>query len=544
MAPEKSPVLQVACLNCRKRHSKCSWTKPSEPSRIHEADASCDRCIALAETCIPGENTRFKHHSNELSPSDHQQWVKYPSRVRFIDETGDLEAIYNPDDNTSPALGFAFDSPTGVSHSSAPTPQPVEPTRQLHAVTHRGRRGTLPHNTLFTDARSLSSVPLGSRLGLYSDAGSLEGACFPLQSMQEARLMKYYLEYMCTWFDLCDASRHFALEVPRRAMSSPTLLNAIFALSSRHLSIMHEQFDEYASTRYHQNCLHKLSSISNDSSALNNDDLLAATILLRTLEELDVPLLGTDHEGHLLGIQVFMNAQDSTAVATEMRKAAYWIGLRQEVTMAFASQRSIKISLSHNFIDQSFSAGSDDVWANRIIVHCANVIEFSFGDGDQTASEYQALRDYDDGWLSSRPSSFLPIAYAPADTISGNVFPQIVYMNHAVVIGVAHGILARSLLLCYDPTLPKLGPARMIAQQRREEEVQDEIRQLCGIALSNRGTIPAMFTASLGIASCGDRFSRDDERMALLDLLIKTETDHFWPTADAQDTLKRAWGWV
>jgi hypothetical protein len=69
-------------------------------------------------------------------------------------------------------------------------------------------------------------------------------------------------------------------------MKCPTLLNAIFALSSRHLS-MHEQFDEYASTRYHQNCLRELSTVSNDSSALNNDDLLAATILLRTLEELD-----------------------------------------------------------------------------------------------------------------------------------------------------------------------------------------------------------------------------------------------------------------
>lgn len=145
-----------------------------------------------------------------------------------------------------------------------------------------------------------------------------------------------------------------------------------------------------------------------------------------------VPLLGTDHEGHLLGIQVFMNAQDSTAVATGMRKAAFWIGLRQEVTMAFASQRSIKISLSHNFIDQSFTEASDDVWANRIIVHCANVIEFCFGDGDQKASEYQALKEYDDGWLHSRPSSFLPLAFGPADPSSGNKFPQIVYMNHAV----------------------------------------------------------------------------------------------------------------
>ncbi|KAK7424116.1 hypothetical protein QQX98_000726 [Neonectria punicea] len=487
----------------------------------------------------------------ELSPSDQQPWVKYPSQVRFVDETSDLEAIYNVDGKPSAALRFNFDSPIALSHSSDPAltpqpqpqpqPQPREPTRE-RTFPERVRRDIARSSSPFIDERALSTLPVGSRLGLHNEAESYESACFPLQSIHEARLMKYYLEYMCTWFDICDASRHFALEVPRRAMTSPTLLNAIFALSSRHLS-MHDQFDEYASTRYHQNCLRQLSSISNDSPSLNNDDLLAATILLRTLEELDVPLLGTDHEGHLLGIQVFMNAQDSSAVATGMRKAAFWIGLRQEVTMAFASQRSIKISLSHPFIDQSFTDASDDVWANRIIVHCANVIEFSFGDGDQKASEYQALKEYDDGWLRSRPSSFLPLVYGPADPSSGHQFPQIVYMNHAVVIGVAHGILARALLLCYDPTLPKLGPARMITQQRREEEVQDEIRQLCGIALSNRGTIPAMFTASLGIASCGDRFSRDDERTALLDVLIKTETDHFWPTAGAQISLKRAWGW-
>lgn len=127
-----------------------------------------------------------------------------------------------------------------------------------------------------------------------------------------------------------------------------------------------------------------------------------------------------------------MNAQDTSIASTELRKAAFWVGLRQEVTMAFASQRNIKISLAHPWIDQSFSPGSDDVWANRIIVHSANVIEFCFGDGDQKTSKYQALRDYDEGWLRSRPASFLPLAYSPADAGSGNYFPQILYMNHAV----------------------------------------------------------------------------------------------------------------
>ena len=115
--------------------------------------------------------------------------------------------------------------------------------------------------------------------------------------------------------------------------------------------------------------------------------------------------------------------------------------------------------------------------------------------------------------------------------------------NFALVIGVVHAALARSLLMCYDPKLPKIGPARKAAQRSREEEVREEIRQLCGIAISNKSTIPAMFTASLGIASFGDTFSCDVERRALLDVLIKTDVEHYWPTKDAQITLKKAWGW-
>jgi len=74
--------------------------------------------------------------------------------------------------------------------------------------------------------------------------------------------------------------------LPRRAIESPTLLNAIFAVSSRHLSVI-GQFDEYASDRYHQDCLKHLRNIPINDPALMKDDLLAATILLRTLEELD-----------------------------------------------------------------------------------------------------------------------------------------------------------------------------------------------------------------------------------------------------------------
>lgn len=101
--------------------------------------------------------------------------------------------------------------------------------------------------------------------------------------------------------------------------------------------------------------------------------------------------------------------------------------------MAFVNQRPVRIKLNHNFIDRSFGPASDDTWANRIIIHCAEVVNFCFGEGDQAnPGQYQALRSYDDAWLLARPLSFLPLAYCEPDRTAGEVLPQILYLNHAV----------------------------------------------------------------------------------------------------------------
>lgn len=40
----------------------------------------------------------------------------------------------------------------------------------------------------------------------------------------------------------------------------------------------------------------------------------------------------------------------------------------------------------------------------------------------------------------------------------------------------------------------------------------------------------------------GDRFDELDEQKQLLDVLIRTETDHGWPTAKARRHLQVTWG--
>ena len=69
------------------------------------------------------------------------------------------------------------------------------------------------------------------------------------------------------------------------------------------------------------------------------------------------------------------------------------------------------------------------------------------------------------------------------------------------------------------------------------------MRRLCGIALSNRRAPPAMNTACIAIAMCGDHFAERSEQQALLEILVETDEKHAWPTGEIQKALKEGWGW-
>ena len=127
-----------------------------------------------------------------------------------------------------------------------------------------------------------------------------------------------------------------------------------------------------------------------------------------------------------------MNAQDPSVPASGLRQASFWIGLRQEIYMAFVNQRPVKTKLDHSFIDQSLLPASDDEWAKRILINTAEIENYCFGEDEQPLSTYRKLKLYDEQWLESRPLSFLPLSYRAADAACGEIFPEIWYMNHAV----------------------------------------------------------------------------------------------------------------
>lgn len=434
----------------------------------------------------------------------------------------------------------------------------------------------------------------------------------------EVALLRYFIDVLACWFDICDPEKHFALIVPPRARWCPPLKNAILAASARHLTrvcnpnskpdfvYFHDgevlpSLTEETALHYHTECIQDLVQRSMNMEQTQDASLLAAAIILRFYEEIDAPLREdpSDSELFLRVINVFIDAQTPTApvvphsspvitgpeIATDqhgifllssqvshsptashnsslnglpsywradgLRQAGFWVAFRQEIHSAFLKQRPFNLSLSRCEAFRSFSPAEDAVWADRLIVFCADVLEFCYNDKKDNVSQ-QSTQTLKDQWLGLKqyektcrellPASFEPIFFRDPDRSNGEVFPRICYMVDCHVVGVQYVDLAKILLSVYDPTRPKLGPGYNASMRALAKEVRAAVLRLCGIAMSNRKCPPALVTAYLGIAICGDYFEDLLEQEALLRVLDEMETRHAWPAGNTRQLLKEAWG--
>lgn len=184
-----------------------------------------------------------------------------------------FESLHHRTNASVSSPGFAFvATPSSLDNIvyKSPAAQSAGTSELLHSLTE-----TISHHSLDPGPSPLTS----SLARIYQ-----EGSLWPLQQKHEAVLMRHFVETLSISLDICDPERHFALVVPRRASICPTLLNAIFACSARHLSRTSD-LDPHVSERYHQECLKYLIPMLNDGAAMMDENLLAATVILRFFEE-------------------------------------------------------------------------------------------------------------------------------------------------------------------------------------------------------------------------------------------------------------------
>ena len=237
--------------------------------------------------------------------------------------------------------------------------------------------------------------------------------------------------------------------------------------------------------------------------------------------------------------------------AEGLTQAGFWVAFRQEIHSAFLKQRAFNLTISRSDAFGSFSTADDTVWADRLVNFCAEALEFCYGStktaavstGQSAKERWLSLKQYEKTLSEVLPSTFEPIYWREPDMARGEVFPDICYLSDCHVAGIQHVELARILLAVYDPTRPKLGPGHVNSTRLLNENLKRIVLRLCGIAVSNRKVPPALVTASLGIAMCGDYFEHRQEQEALMGVLDALEREHAWPVGDTREALRSAWGW-
>ena len=114
--------------------------------------------------------------------------------------------------------------------------------------------------------------------------------------------------------------------------------------------------------------------------------------------------------------------------------------------MAFRSQRSVALLPQYLEVDQwlgSDSGATDDwTYAFHIIVLCAEVLNWCYGEEAKTRGAWEELSGRVQRWIDSKPASFEPLLYRePGQGGESQVFPEIWHINDC------HGMVFLCILL-------------------------------------------------------------------------------------------------
>ncbi|KAF2443371.1 hypothetical protein P171DRAFT_36311 [Karstenula rhodostoma CBS 690.94] len=531
----------MPCNRCRSRHYRCDGKQPK-----------CSRCVHARKDCVYDTGRRFRRSSIQGSFSSAQPWVALPPRIQFLDESHEIRSQYAEDGFSGP-LTPPDHSPDQYSSSVIIqlSPSVTSPASGLTVLSLLNSEPSVhPQSYSAPPASTSYSLPVSPHVPDPDASANFTykpppGApvLWPLESEQEAMLLQHYVENTALFFDMVDNKCHFGVHVVQRAKTNSTLMNAILALSARQLSRISD-FDPYVADAYYQRCFETLIPALNDNIAIRDESLLAATVILRLMEEMNISIIGTDPQGHLFGTQAIIRAAEQSYLGTtgpSFRQAIYWAAFRQELWISLMTQRAFQL---HIFpADRSMGPADDSIWATRTIAHLGDVCNFAFGEDRHSVLRYSQLMDENKVWRKQRPDSFDPLFWRQDRDGSGGRFPDIRYHQKTHVMGNQYNTLAHMLLVVHDPTIPQLGPAHRQSRAVVDKMVQEDVRTLCGVALSNLKVFPCIFVACFAIALVGDRFAARDDQEQLRDLWFACERSHGFPPTTSIQQLEESWGW-
>jgi hypothetical protein len=470
--------------------------------------------IQLTTRALSVPSNRRSGDRYEFTFAKDQPWVQVGKSVCFVNETTEVINAYESEvsghsdcDNT-PRSGLVRHDTCCPSPTTSPTRrttlldgQPDNSPRSGYV--HAQSKAFLPAAGIASPLQLLYTESLGFQLLGASPPGlaaSYPGATkislsdgnhtdpvpgiyldkplWPLQDSLEASLFQCFIRDIAPILDFCDHERRFERIVPDRAPLCPPLLNALLGVAAKRLGRI-GNIDPLLANKYYQNCLMTLIPALSTTSAVVDENLLAAIILLRFMEESDLPFSISGPQSHLIGTRVFLAAQENICNFTGLRLTSFWIALRQETFIAMVHSRPVHSNLMLKEIATILDGISCECgYANRAIVHCASCIQYCFSGQEQSVTVWDELNGALHRWFDEMPWYFHWVA--PKD--DEPFLPNMPYRSDPVIAGMQHYYLARLLLTAHDPRTPKLGTTRELALDRIHEKCRSLVRVTCGIS--------------------------------------------------------------
>ncbi|KAF6832701.1 arca-like protein [Colletotrichum musicola] len=561
----------------------------------HQAQVPAYHCPQVRQVFmfLPLDPTRLDADGNRGEPqyefSKTQKWCRVSGkRLRFIDETSDVTSIHNDDFDSEDDILSDEDvppspprpTPRGQNESSrtvatpqlegwAPSPvtQAIEnpnqpppidrvhtyPITKLPALHPYQSPGCASHVSVDEPPRAFSPVPrsqISGPIGSISSFGSagpsddpslpepqrpFGTSSFPLRDHREASLVRYFTEFIVPAFDFGDSRKRFTTLIPSRAALSPLLLNAVLAVSAKSRDAEDDlAFYDKTAEHYYRVALEllkpALALVAYPSEV--GDTHVAAAVLLRLYHKIDLSEVispSDEAPGSIYDFLVSRTAHHPTPGGLSEAALRGWI--RLEIFCAVMRQETLDVRLDDLGFDRALSPADDDTWAWRMVLHSMDVVRYCFGAGGRSAAAYDKLAAYAARWMGAVPESFQPVFVRNPPAGEGDVFPEILLLSDAVVVGMQHFHLNRLLLTAHNPNVPRLGKNQKLAARALDKEITNDIKILCGIADSMGRSNPAHIIACMGITLAGDRLKSQPEQEAVCNMFSATADAFCWDTS-------------
>lgn len=229
------------------------------------------------------------------------------------------------------------------------------------------------------------------------------------------------------------------------------------------------------------------------------------------------------------------------------------VALRQEICSVLYYRRPFRLPIATKDLTRVFATHPQATmyqWAGYCVEWCAQVLKLCYSNNNENRTyldetsriqRWHSLWTFEQTWRQRVPACFEAIYVEDRNPDEGRYFPQIWYTNECQLVALQHLEFGKITLVAHDPTVQRIGFGARAAQRAQEKAFLESTRTICGLALSNSKSQPAMVSAAVSLAMSGEYFKDPGEQGAILQLLGFLQEEYAWPVANLTKTLHAAW---